>query len=184
MKQCNTCKKWKDKSGFSKSKYSKDGLQYKCNQCIKDYYKENRDRILQYHVEYLGENKERINRYQREHYQKNKESIKQYQAEYLQMHLAEHNATGMKRYALKKNALPVYADLDAIKKIYRKSHLLSLITGIKYHVDHIIPLKGRNVCGLHIETNLQILSASENCSKHNKFVPFFENVIFVNDIKI
>lgn len=66
------------------------------------------------------------------------------------------------RRALKLNATPKWADLEKIKEIY-----LNCPAG--YHVDHIVPLKGKNICGLHIETNLQYLPASENLKKSNKF---------------
>lgn len=42
-------------------------------------------------------------------------------------------------------------------------------TGIPHHVDHIIPLQGENICGLHIPENLQILKATDNRKKGNKF---------------
>ena len=62
--------------------------------------------------------------------------------------------------ARKLNQLPSWANLEKIKQIY-----LNCPPG--YHVDHIIPLKGKTVSGLHVETNLQYLSAQDNLRKRN-----------------
>ena len=43
------------------------------------------------------------------------------------------------------------------------------ITGFKWHIDHIIPLQGRNVCGFHVWSNLQVIPAVQNLSKGNKY---------------
>ena len=64
--------------------------------------------------------------------------------------------------AKKRNATPQWADIEKIKMIY-----LNCPDG--YHVDHIIPLNGALVTGLHVENNLQYLSAYDNRSKSNKF---------------
>jgi len=64
--------------------------------------------------------------------------------------------------ARKKQACPKWANLEKIKQIY-----LNCPSG--YHVDHITPLINKNVCGLHVESNLQYLTAIENQKKSNKF---------------
>ena len=57
---------------------------------------------------------------------------------------------------------PSWADMKKIREIY-----FNRPAG--HHVDHVIPLRGRLVCGLHVENNLQYLSAAENMKKHNTF---------------
>lgn len=54
---------------------------------------------------------------------------------------------------------------------YAMARWLSEVVGVPYHVDHIIPLKGRIVSGLHVPGNLCIIHGSENMAKGNKWAP-------------
>jgi 5-methylcytosine-specific restriction endonuclease McrA len=47
--------------------------------------------------------------------------------------------------------------------------LLNKSTGVQWHVDHIIPLQGKNVSGLHVPENLQVIQGSLNIKKGNRF---------------
>ena len=79
------------------------------------------------------------------------------------------NAAGNRYRSKKLKACPLWANQDAITEIYRQAAEISLQTGIPHDVDHEIPLQGKLVCGLHVENNLQIIPASENRQKSNKF---------------
>lgn len=61
------------------------------------------------------------------------------------------------------------AHIDKIKFYYTLAGKLSNLHATKYHVDHIVPLQGKLVCGMHVPWNLQVIPASENLSKHNFF---------------
>jgi hypothetical protein len=61
----------------------------------------------------------------------------------------------------------LWANQDAIVEIYRLAESLTQSTGRQHVVDHIIPLQGRKVSGLHVETNLRVIEHHENARKHN-----------------
>ena len=78
-----------------------------------------------------------------------------------------------KRRATKHCATPPWLTKDHLTEIYemyKQATYLSKTTGVPHQVDHIVPLKGRTVSGLHVPWNLQILTKLENISKSNKFV--------------
>jgi hypothetical protein len=70
---------------------------------------------------------------------------------------------------LKYHVTPLWANKQAIKEQYTLAKTLTEQTGIKHHVDHIIPLRHPLVCGLHTETNLRVIPAWENIQKSNDF---------------
>lgn len=70
--------------------------------------------------------------------------------------------------ALKIQRCPPWADQVQIAEVYRGAIEASERTGIKHHVDHFYPLRGRTVCGLHVPGNLRVIPARENLSKGNK----------------
>lgn len=79
---------------------------------------------------------------------------------------AYQTASAMKRYCKKKKRTPPWADIEVIKDVYLKCP-----KGLA--VDHIIPLQGELVSGLHVPNNLQYLTREANSAKNNKFKPEF-----------
>ena len=60
-------------------------------------------------------------------------------------------------------------DLLHIKCLYQVAAMRTRESGYEWHVDHVVPLHGKNVSGLHVPNNLRVIPASENCRKSNKW---------------
>jgi hypothetical protein len=81
------------------------------------------------------------------------------------------SASEAKRRSKKLNATPPWLTPEQeahIKRTYTLCQIASDATGEKYHVDHIVPLQGENVCGLHVPWNLRAVPAKINLTKGNK----------------
>ena len=137
----------------------------------KAYNEKNKEKIKECVKAYYEANKEKIKAYKKAYYETNKEEKKAYDKAYKQANKGKVNALTAKRKASKLQRTPSWLtkeDLAEIEDIYRMAKRRSEVEGIEYHVDHIIPLQGRNISGLHVPSNLQILRATENLRKSNK----------------
>lgn len=155
------------------------------NEYLKKWQKENKDKVKKYTNDfyiknikkehergkkYYYENQEEEKRKAKEWRLKNLEYARLYDSIYAQENKNKINAKQAKRRALKHNATVSWRNNAKILAIYMECAELTKATGIKHHVDHIIPLISKEVCGLHWEANLQILTAHENLTKHNKLL--------------
>jgi hypothetical protein len=71
-----------------------------------------------------------------------------------------------------KDATPqwlTYAQKRDIKALYQQAMELTRVTGVRYVVDHYIPLNNPDVCGLHVPWNLRVITQEENLKKSNSF---------------
>lgn len=98
----------------------------------------------------------------------NTERVKAVRAAYQKVKAGLVNATNMRRYAAKLHRTPPWADHAKIARAYELAQEYRG-KGIDCEVDHIIPLQGKTVSGLHVHTNLQIIRTASNRSKSNHF---------------
>lgn len=135
-----------------------------------DYYNNNKEkRLKQFHKYYL-DNIEIRSSYNKDYSKQNKDQIRKTSTEWRKQNSHRLNALAAKRNAAKLQATPSWSDLRSIEMIYKQATELTSM-GFPTHVDHIVPLQSRLVCGLHCPYNLQLLSASDNSSKGNRWWP-------------
>jgi len=136
-----------------------------CRQCyLKDYRDnpKNKAKAKEVHRKWEANNRDYRNKKSREWEIANKETIRETKKKYVSKNLHKYRFYCAKRHAAKIQRTPTWSDIKAIRDFY-----LNCPEGKE--VDHIVPLQGKNVSGLHIMSNLQYLTKSENCQKHNKF---------------
>jgi hypothetical protein len=76
----------------------------------------------------------------------------------------------MQRHASQLRATPFWSERGQIALLYKEARRLTMETGIEHHVDHVVPLRGKRVSGLHVFANLRIITADENKRKSNKLL--------------
>lgn len=138
------------------------------------YREKHQEKIRQKKKAYYLANKETIAKRVAEKYLLNPDPIKERARRYKKENPAKVNAACMERYVIKMSRRPKWEEeltIFTCSEAYDKARMLTKITGIPHDVDHIVPLKGKTVSGLHVFSNLQILPSSENRRKKNTYWP-------------
>ncbi len=161
MKKCGDCSSVFSLSFFSKDRCAKDGLSAYCKMCRKDYkkayYKLNKVYIALKSKKWAEANPEAFKLIKQK-------SAKKHRAAHYKRNKASYIANAKLRKLRKKQRVPIWLtkeDLNKIRIMYKNCPK-------GYHVDHIIPLAGKIVSGLHVPWNLQYLPAKDNLRKSNK----------------
>lgn len=150
-----------------------------------------RNRYLDKRKEYLArskkqrlENPERVKEYKRK-WRKSEKGLQQ-SRDWTKGNLEKHKksvlkykknnpglilANTRKRQCAKLQRTPYWSDQKAIEQIYITAARITKETGILHHVDHVLPLQGKLVSGLHTVENLKIILATDNLKKSNTFYP-------------
>ena len=191
--ECSTCGEELDDTFFNKSKCNTSGYDTnRCKPCKHIRYEDNKAHTSVVNKAWREANKVSINAYQKGYRETNKVSIKAYREanqdymrEYREAnkdHLAAlvskwkkdntdkcNNSNAKRRAAkLERNLELNIAYQVEIRNIYLYSKIFSQVG--KLHVDHIVPLQGELVSGLHVPWNLQVIPAAENMIKSNKYI--------------
>lgn len=145
--RCTICLKKKQISEFYLRSNGTVG-EYKCKHCLIE--KRKNHSIANYEL-VRETNRKAVSSFQKRNPDKNCEKVAKYNAN-------------------KKQRVPIWLsqeDLSKIKSIYKMCRSITIKTGIKHEVDHVVPINGKLVSGLHVPWNLQIITKDENLKKSN-----------------
>jgi hypothetical protein len=168
VKTCTSCGENKELTSFGKRKGAKDGLAYACKQC----------RVTQ-QVAYQKKNPAKVNAKNRRWTTNNRDKSNASSLKWVRANYAKVLADNKRWRAANKDRCSAYTrEYQAAKLCAMPAWLSSALKEQMrqiyafrpdgHHVDHIIPLQGENVCGLHVPWNLQYLPAADNLRKGNK----------------
>lgn len=173
MKICAGCKETKELSAFPKNKNRKDGLHSYCKPCHNCKgavsAKKNRPTRLMWERQYEALNKDK--RKAQKALTEQKTHTKAYRKVWKQKNKDKMRSYCMNYHTAKLQRVPKWlseSQLNEIMQFYKDAEYLTHYTKTPFEVDHIVPLQGKLVSGLHVPWNLQILTESENCKKGNR----------------
>ena len=174
-KKCDKCKEVKELTDFYKHKRMKDGRQRACIICQKAYCKEyskvNSEKLRLRSAEWHKNNPEKAAAKSRLWVELNPEKAAANNKAWGRANPDKIRIKNAKRYIAKKQRTMAWSDLEAIEAIYAKARHLTKVTGVTHEVDHYYPLQGKLVSGLHVETNIQVITRHANSVKGSTFKP-------------
>jgi hypothetical protein len=169
MKCCTRCGHEKPLIDFHKNKASKDGHQNTCKACYtekaKARYLEKKDHILSVSREWAVKNREKRRESSRKRYAENPQKHCEYASAWKKKNRQRATLWQLQRHAAQRGATPPWFEKEAVANVYEKA------SEFGFQVDHIVPLKGKTVCGLHCWANLQLLDPLLNNIKGNREWP-------------
>ena len=173
---CIGCNETKPAKEFYKSTTKKNGLCSYCKDCdsieTMDWQKKFPEKANEKGRAWSSKNREYEHKRQKDYRNSNKGKEAKRGKEYRETFPEKNAAKTAKRRSAKLERIPSWsneADLKAIKKIYARCKRINKLTGVEHQVDHVIPLQGDSISGLHHSTNLAIIPAALNASKSNKW---------------
>lgn len=132
-------------------------------------YRKNFDKISAYHKQRYPELRVQKSEYLKDWYARNRGRIEAYREAHYRENRHLYIARARARQAAVIDRTPAWADLDHIRDIYELARIANECTGFCFHVDHIVPVSGERVSGLHVPANLNVILAEHNLLKRNKF---------------
>ena len=164
--QCAECARENNQEYMRQLRASKPDV---VNACKKAFYQANPTAKSRHDATYRERNREKLKGAKRRQYLRNRDVRLEKCAAWKVLNKGKVNATVARREATKRSATPTWANLFFVEEAYAISAKRTEVTGIKFHVDHVVPLRHPLVCGLHCEFNLRVITAKENLSKQNRY---------------
>ena len=166
--ECSVCGEFSDLAKGNKSTKTGEQLYRSyCNLCQAErkhkHYEENKEKCNAASTAWNRDNKEKRKEIKKKWADKNPDYMQVYQ----KTNRSKFNSYGAKRRAAKKHATTGWSNEFFLEEAYRLANLRTQVTGLEWHVDHIVPLQHKDACGLHTEDNLQVIPAALNYKKMN-----------------
>lgn len=181
MLNCSKCGADKPETEFSVRASRPRGYNSHCKACVKltnkIQYDKNAVRNRASAAAYRAANPVVGSTYQAAYRAAHRDDLRAYFRDYAKANPHKKQATTVARRAKKLHATPSWANQDEIAAFYKRAADIASRTGTPMHVDHIVPLVHKLVCGLHCEANLRVIPAMTNLRKGNNFWPDMPNTI-------